>query len=145
MHNYKHDNSSILGSKKTYQDSQTRSQAQHIAMMNTAPGMKQYKAYLMNQEEVCNRNASVFEAHIIPEDESDKSQDDDDLSFQPPDPIQAINNSETSCRTNHPTKKSQKTYNKLKMMQHPQEYSLWNYRTQYQMIENKPLLMLKTN
>ena len=41
----------------------------NIAMMSTAPGIKQYKAYLMNQEEVPNRNASVFETHIIPEDE----------------------------------------------------------------------------
>ena len=42
----------------------------------------------------------VFETHIIPEDESDKSQDDDDLSFQPPDPVRASNCPET-C---HPTK-----------------------------------------
>ena len=59
-----------------------------------------YKAYLMNQEETSNQNTSVFEMHIIPEDESDKNQDDDDLSFQPPDPIQASNIPET-C---HPTK-----------------------------------------
>ena len=53
---------------------------------------------------VPNQNASVFETHIIPEDESDQGQDDNDLSFQPPDPIQAINNSETGCCTDHPTK-----------------------------------------
>ena len=76
----------------------------NIAMTNTAPGIKQYKSYLMNQEEAPNRNASVFETHIIPKDESDEGQDDDDLSFQPPDPIQAINNSETGCHTDHPTK-----------------------------------------
>ena len=76
----------------------------NIAMTNTAPGIKQYKSYLMNQEEIPNQNASFFETHIIPEDESDKGQDGDDLSFQPPDPIQAINNSETGCRTDHPTK-----------------------------------------
>ena len=72
----------------------------NIAMTNTAPGIKHYKAYLMNQEEISNQNASVFKTHIIPEDESDKSQDNDDLCFQPPDPIQASNSPETS----HPTK-----------------------------------------
>ena len=50
-------------------------------MTNTAPGIKHYKAYLMNQEEMSNQNTLVFETHIIPEDESDKSQDDNDLSF----------------------------------------------------------------
>ena len=72
----------------------------NIAMTNTAPGIKHYKAYLMNQEKMSNRNTSVFETHIIPEDESEKNQDDDDLSFQPPDQIQASNGPET-C---HPTK-----------------------------------------
>ena len=72
----------------------------NIAMMNTALGIKHYKPYLMNQEGMSNQNASVFKTHIIPEDESDKGQDDDDLSFQPRDPIQASNSQET-C---HPTK-----------------------------------------
>ena len=72
----------------------------NIATMNTAPGIKHYKAYLMNQEEISNQNASVFETHIIPEDESDKSQDNDDLSYEPLDPIQAGNSPETY----HPTK-----------------------------------------
>ena len=58
----------------------------------------------MNQEEAPNRNASVFETHIIPEDESDEGQEDDDLSFQPLDPIQAINKSGTDCRADHSTK-----------------------------------------
>ena len=71
----------------------------NIAMTNTAPGIKHYKPYLMNQG-MSNQNASVFETHIIPEDESDKDQDNADLSFQPPDPIQASNSQET-C---HPTK-----------------------------------------
>ena len=70
-----------------------------IAMTNTAPGIKHYKAYLMNQEGISNQNASIFETHIIPEDESNKDQDDNDLSFQPPDPIQASNSQEI-C---HPT------------------------------------------
>ena len=89
----------------------------NIAMMNTAPGIKQYKSYLMNQEGTPNQNASVFETYIIPEDESDKGQNDDDneLSFQPPDPIQAINNSETAFRTDHPnettTEDIQQTHN----------------------------------
>ena len=72
----------------------------NIAMRNTAPGIKHYKAYIMNQEGMSNQNASVFETHIIPEHESNKDQDDDDLSLQPPDPIQASNSQET-C---HPTK-----------------------------------------
>ena len=72
----------------------------NIAMMNTAPGIKHYKDYLMNQEGMSNQNASVFETQIIPEDESDNDQDNDDLSFQPPDPIQASNSQET-C---HPAK-----------------------------------------
>ena len=59
----------------------------NIAMINTAPGIKHYKAYLMNQVGMSNQNASVLETHIITEDESDKDQDDDDISFQPPDPI----------------------------------------------------------
>ena len=44
----------------------------NIAMMNTAPGIKQYKSYPMNQEETPNQNASVFETHIIHENESAK-------------------------------------------------------------------------
>ena len=79
MHDYKYDNSFFLGPEKIHQNSQTRS---HF----------HYKAYLRNQEGISNRNASVFE--------SDKSQDDNDLSFQPSDPIQASNGPET-C---HPTK-----------------------------------------
>ena len=73
-------------------------------MTNTAPGIKQYKSYLMNQEEAPNQNASVFETHIIPEAESDEGQEDDDLSFQPPDPIQAVNKSGTDYSTDHSTK-----------------------------------------
>ena len=56
-------------------------------MMNTAPGIKRYKSYLMNQEEAPNRHASVFETHIIPKEESDQRQEDNDLSFEPLDPI----------------------------------------------------------
>ena len=41
----------------------------NIAMMNTAPGIKHYKTYLMNQEGMSDQIASVFETHIIPEDE----------------------------------------------------------------------------
>ena len=76
----------------------------NIAMMNTASGIKQYKSYLMNQGEAPNQNASVFETHIIPEDESDQGQEDDDLSFQPPDPIQAAKKSGTDYHTDHSTK-----------------------------------------
>ena len=87
----------------------------NITMMNTAPGIKQYKSYLMNQEEAPNQNASVFETHIIPEEESDEGQEDDDLSFQPPDPIQAVNKSGTDYSTDHSTKttteETQQTHN----------------------------------
>ena len=76
----------------------------NIAMMNTAPGIKQYKSYLMNQEEAPNWNASVFETHIIPEEESDEGQEDNDLSFQPPDLIQAVNKSGTDYSAEHSTK-----------------------------------------
>ena len=72
----------------------------NIAMTNTGPGVKHYKTDLMNQERMSNQNASVVETHIIPEDDSIKDKDDDDLSFQPPDPIQASNCQETG----HPTK-----------------------------------------
>ena len=73
-------------------------------MMNTAPGIKQYKSYLMNQGEAPNQNASVFETHIIPEEESDQGQEDNDLSFQPPDPIQAAKKSGTDYHADHSTK-----------------------------------------
>ena len=81
----------------------------NIAMMNTAPEIKHYKAYIMNQEGMSNQNASVFETHIIPEDESDKDQDDDDLSFQPPDLIQASNSQETCQPTKTITEDTQQT------------------------------------
>ena len=80
-------------------------------MANTAPGVKHYKAYLMNQEEMSNQNASVFETHNIPEDESDESQDNNYLSFQPPDPIQAGNNPETCHPTKMITEDAQHTQN----------------------------------
>ena len=81
----------------------------NIAMTNTAPGIKHYKAYLMNQEGMSNQNASVFETHIIPEDEFNKDQDDDDLSFQPPDPFQASNSQETCHSTKTITEDTQQT------------------------------------
>ena len=65
----------------------------------------------MNQEEISNQNASVFKTHIIPDDESHKSQDNDDLSFQPPDPIQASNGPETSHPTKTTTEDTCKTQN----------------------------------
>ena len=73
-------------------------------MTNTAPGIEQYKSYIMNQEEVPDRDASIFETHIIPDEESDQGQEDDDLSFQPPDPIQAANKSGTDHHVDHSTK-----------------------------------------
>ena len=49
-------------------------------MMNTAPGIQQYKSYIMNQGEASNRHAHIFEMHIIPEEEPDQGQHDEDLS-----------------------------------------------------------------
>ena len=110
MYDYKHDNSSFWNQRKFTKTVKLNPKL-NIDMMNTAPGIKQYKSYLMNQEETPNQNASVFETHIIPEDESDKGQNDDDneLSFQPPDPIQAINNSETAFHTDHPNETTPET------------------------------------
>ena len=59
----------------------------NIVMMNTVPGIKQYKSYIMTQGEASNWDTHIFETHIIPKEESDQEQEDDDLSFQPPDPI----------------------------------------------------------
>ena len=83
----------------------------NIAMMNTAPGIEHNKAYLRNQEGLTNQNASVFETHIIPEDESDKSQDENDLSLQPHDPIQASSSPETCHPTKTITENTQQTQN----------------------------------
>ena len=76
----------------------------NITMMNTAPGIKQYKSYLMNQGEALNQNASVFETHIIPQEEAHQGQEDDDMPFQPPDPIHAANKSGTDYHADHSTK-----------------------------------------
>ena len=72
-----------------------------IAMMNTAPGIQQYKSYIMNQGEVSNRHTHIFQTHIIPEKELDQGQEDDNLSFQPPDPIQAVNESGLDHQVDH--------------------------------------------
>ena len=73
----------------------------NIAMINTAPGIQQYKSYIMNQGEASNRHTHIFETRIIPEKESDQEQEDDDLSFQPPDPVQAGNKSGLVHKVDH--------------------------------------------
>ena len=73
----------------------------NIAMTNTAPGIKQYKSYIMNQGEASNWDANIFETHIIPEEESIQGQEDNNLSFQPLDPIQAINKSGIDHKVDH--------------------------------------------
>ena len=73
----------------------------NIAMMNTAPGIQQYKSCIMNQGDEPNRHTHIFETHIIPEEESDQEQEDDELSFQPPDPVQATNKSGLDHKVNH--------------------------------------------
>ena len=70
-------------------------------MTNTAPGIQQYKSYIMNQGEASNRHVHIFETHIIPEEETDQQQEDNDLSFQPPDPIQAANKSGLDHQVDH--------------------------------------------
>ena len=67
-------------------------------MTNTAPGIQQYKSYIMNQGDESSRHTHIFETHIIPEEESDQEQEGDDLSFQPPDPVQAENNQDQITR-----------------------------------------------
>ena len=88
----------------------------NIAMTNTAPGIKQYRVKMTMI--YLSNHLTQFKLSII----------------QKQVVAQII-----------PPKQSQKTYSKLTMMQHLQENSLWNYRIQYQMIENQPQLMLKTN
>ena len=73
-------------------------------MTNTAPGIKQYRSYIMNQGEASNQDAHIFETHIIPEEESVQGQEDNDLSFHPPDPIQPINKSGTDHQVDHVNK-----------------------------------------
>ena len=73
----------------------------NIAMTNTAPGIQQYKSYIMNQREEPNKHAHIFETHIIPEEESDQEQEDDDLSFQPSDPVQAIDKLGSDHKVHH--------------------------------------------
>ena len=146
MYDYKHDNSSFWNQRKFTKTVKLNPKL-NIALTNRAPGIKQYKSYLMNQEETPNRNASVFETHIISEDEPDKGQneDDDELSFQCPDPIQAINISETGCRAGHPnettTEDIQQTHNDAT---YAGEFSLELLHT-IQMIGNQLLLVLKMN
>ena len=73
----------------------------NITMTNTALGIQQYESYIMNQGEEPNRQTHIFEIHIIPEEESDQEQEDDDLSFQPPDPVQAANESVFDHKVDH--------------------------------------------
>ena len=73
----------------------------NIAMTNTAPGIQQYKSYIMNQGDEPNKHTHIFETHIIPEEESDQEQEDDNLSFQPSDPVQAIDKSGLDNKVHH--------------------------------------------
>ena len=73
----------------------------NIAMMNTAPQIQQYKSYIVNQGDESNMHTHIFEMHIIPEEESDPEQEDDPLSFQPSDPVQAIDKSGLDHKVHH--------------------------------------------
>ena len=73
----------------------------NIAMMNTAPGIQQYKPYIMNQGDEPNKHPHIFETHIIPKEESDQELEDDDLSFQPSDPVQTIDKSRSDHKVHH--------------------------------------------
>ena len=113
----------------------------NIAMTNRAPGMKHYKAYLMNQEGMSKQNASVFKTHIIPEMNPIRIRmamtylSNHLIQFK----LLTVEKHVTLQR------QVQKTHNKLKTMQHLQTNFLWNCHIQYQMIENQQLLMLKMN
>ena len=118
----------------------------NIAMTNTALGIKQYKSYIMNQGEASNQIAHIFETHIIPEEELDQGQEDDDLSFQPPDPIQAANKSGTDHHVDHVTKPAtedaQQTHDDATTAE---EFSLELYHIRSPMIRSQPLSVLKMN
>ena len=73
----------------------------NITMANTVPGIQQYKSYIMNQGGEPNKHTHIFETHIIPKEESDQEQEDNDLSFQPPDPVQAIDKSGLDHKVHH--------------------------------------------
>ena len=73
----------------------------NITMTNTAQGIQQYKSYTMNQGDEPNKHTPIFKTHIIPEEESDQEQENDDLSFQPSDPVQAIDKSGSDHKVHH--------------------------------------------
>ena len=73
----------------------------NIAMTNTAPGIQQYKSYIMDQGDEPNKHTHIFEMHIIPEEESDQEQEDNNLSSQPSDPVGAINKSRLDHKVHH--------------------------------------------
>ena len=55
----------------------------------------------MNQGEEPNRHTHIFETHIIPEEELDQEHEDNNLSFQPPDPVHAANKSGLDHKVDH--------------------------------------------
>ena len=73
----------------------------NITMMNTAPGIQQYKSYIMNLGDEPNKHTDIFKTHIIPEEESDQEQENNDLSFQPSDPVQTIDKSRSDHKVHH--------------------------------------------
>ena len=97
----------------------------NIAMTNTAPGIQQYKSYVMNQGDEPNRHTHIFETHIIPKEESDQEQEDNDLSFQPPDPVQTTNKSGLDHKVNHANESTPgDTQQNHKDMRTAEEFSL---------------------
>ena len=91
MHYYEHYNIVLFWNQRKFTKTVKLDPKLNIAMMNTAPGIQQYNSYIRNQGEEPNQHTHIFEMHIIPEEESDQEQEDDDLSFQPPDHVQAAN------------------------------------------------------
>ena len=65
-----------------------------IVMTQTALGIKQYQEYKIEKEKK-EKDINIFETHIIPEDTLDDKAD-DDMSFQPPDPVQPHGNGTTN-------------------------------------------------
>ena len=100
MHYHEHHNSTLLEPKKVHQDSQPRSQTQHHYDEHSL-GIQQYKSYIMDQGDEPNKHTHIFEMHVIPEEESDQEQEDNNLSSQPSDPVGAINKSGLDHKVHH--------------------------------------------
>ena len=110
----------------------------NIAMTNTAPGIQQYKSYIMNQGDEPNKHTCIFKTHIIPEEESDQEQEDGDLSFQPSDPVQAIDKSGLDHKVHHTNGSTAGDTQQITMTQQQQKNSPWSCHIRFLTIKNQP-------